>query len=130
MSKLMRVLFPLHAAIGERVAVLDKQPASPRLGVSAVNNPVEVRPPMKGQSGTDLVGLCNTPQLITIFQVDRELALTLKAVLDLCEEADFSGAARTLEAAAQRARQLDLDTRCDAKGIVHRRDAETQRRVR
>ena len=93
---------PLHAALAEEVAV--KHQSRPLEAPAAANDRLAI--------------LSGHPQLLRIYMIEPDLALELKAMLDLIEDADFSGAQTISQSITHRLRLLDLNTRCDAEGVA------------
>ena len=96
MSKAFSALMPAHAALLDQIA---EDYAGEQF------SPAEV---LRGQ-----------PQLLTIALANRELALSLKALLDFSEEGDFENALHVLDHVALKLRELHLSTRTDESGTVN-----------
>ncbi len=124
MSKAFSALLPFTAQLLEELAQEDyagEQLASMKTIPDTTAIALAAREEQRGRplhASTILDCLQGHPQLVAIAQYDRQLALELKALLDLCEDADFEKARGVAMSISRLLHVQYVGTRADESGVA------------
>jgi hypothetical protein len=110
MKSITSVLMPAHHTLQEVIAAQLAHEAPDYAGEQIV--PPKLPDPIFALQGQ--------PQLVAIAQVDRNLALTLKRLLNQLEEGEFGEAASTSDELSHRIRTNYLASLSDGSGVATR----------